>query len=139
VDHAIKREKGIKIEEEEEEKPRFRWWSEPKKVVTEVHRTYTSKGGIKIEVCTGDITKEEVDAIVNAANNGLMLGGGVAGAIERAGGDKIQEECDVWTDLYGRVSDGQCGLSSGGNMSCKFVIHAVGPVWSDGHKNEVRK
>jgi O-acetyl-ADP-ribose deacetylase len=76
---------------------------------------------------------------VNAANNGLMLGGGVAGAIERAGGDKIQEECDVWTDLYGRVSDGQCGLSSGGNMSCKYVIHAVGPVWSDGHKNEVRR
>jgi len=89
-----------------------------------------------LEVCSGDITKEKVDAIVNAANNSLMLGGGVAGAIERAGGSKIQEECDVWTDLYGRVPDGQCGLSSGGDMVCKYVIHAVGPVWYDGSRNE---
>lgn len=50
-----------------------------------------------------------------------MLGGGVAGAIERAGGQTIQQECDVWTELYGKVPDGQCGLSHGGNMSCKYV------------------
>jgi len=94
------------------------------------------KTGFKLEVCSGDITKEKVDAIVNAANNSLMLGGGVAGAIERAGGSKIQEECDIWTDLYGRVQDGQCGLTTGGNMECKYVIHAVGPVWYDGNRNE---
>jgi len=112
-----------------------RSWSEPK---TEVKREYTSLSGIKLQICSGDITKEPSEAIVNAANNNLMLGGGVAGAIERAGGETIQQECDVWTELYGNVPDGQCGLSHGGNMSCKYVIHAVGPVWYDGNRNEDR-
>lgn len=87
-------------------------------------REYFSKHGHKLEICSGDITEEQVDAIVNAANNNLMLGGGVAGAIARAGGDRIQQECDLWTDKYGEVPNGQCGLSSGGDMKCKYVIHA---------------
>lgn len=136
IDSAIKREKG---EEKQETRQSSGGWQsswqreEPK---TDTKREFTTKSGLKLEVCSGDITKEKVDAIVNAANNSLMLGGGVAGAIERAGGSIIQEECDVWTDLYGRVQDGQCGLTTGGNMECKYVIHAVGPVWYDGNRNE---
>jgi len=106
---------------------------EPK---TETKREFTSKIGLKLEICSGDITKEKVEAIVNAANNMLMLGGGVAGAIEREGGDIVQEECNIWTDLFGRVPDGQCGLSTGGKMTCKYVIHSVGPVWYDGRRGE---
>jgi O-acetyl-ADP-ribose deacetylase (regulator of RNase III) len=135
IDHAIKREKGEEIKTEQPTRSYQSSWhrEEPK---TDTKRTLLTKTGVTLQVCSGDITKENVDAIVNAANNSLMLGGGVAGAIDRAGGSLVQEECDVWTELYGRVSDGQCGLSTGGNMPCKWVIHAVGPVWHDGHRNE---
>jgi putative ATPase len=113
-----------------------RFYRSPSPLKTATKCIYTSKTGITLEVCSGDITKEEVDAICNAANSNLMLGGGVAGAIERAGGDAIQEECDIWTDTYGRVKDGECGLSTGGKMKCKYVIHTVGPTWSTGHRGE---
>jgi len=103
---------------------------------TEAKCEYVANSGQRLEICMGDLTNEKVDAIVNAANNHLMLGGGVAGAIERAGGPIIQKECDLWTEKYGQVENGQCAFTSGGNMHCKYVIHAVGPIWHDGHRNE---
>ncbi len=71
-----------------------------------------------------------------AANGQLQLGGGVAGAIRRAGGPTIQEECDLWLDERGEVETGGVAWTSGGNMPCKTVIHAVGPVYSERRHDE---
>lgn len=89
-----------------------------------------------IQTRLGDLTQEEVDAIVNAANSQLAHGGGVAGAIVRAGGYIIQEESNRWVGEHGPVPTGQVAVTGAGNLSCKTVIHAVGPVWQGGRKNE---
>lgn len=75
----------------------------------------------RIEIIQGDITEAEVDAIVNAANNDLQLGGGVAGAIRRKGGPAIQQECD----RIGRIPLGEAATTGGGNLKAKYVIHAA--------------
>ena len=75
----------------------------------------------RIEIMQGDITEADVDAIVNAANNDLELGGGVAGAIRRKGGPAIQEECH----RIGRIPLGEAALTGGGNLQAKYVIHAA--------------
>jgi O-acetyl-ADP-ribose deacetylase (regulator of RNase III) len=75
----------------------------------------------RISIAEGDITELAVDAIVNAANNDLQLGAGVAGAIRRKGGPSIQEECD----RIGRIKVGESALTGGGNLKAKFVIHAA--------------
>jgi len=75
----------------------------------------------RIEILQGDLTEMDTDAIVNAANNDLQLGGGVAGAIRRKGGPKIQEECDE----IGPVPVGGAAITSGGNLKARFVIHAA--------------
>ncbi len=75
----------------------------------------------KIELLQGDITEAEVDAIVNAANNDLVLGGGVAGAIRRKGGEQIQRECYE----IGSIPVGGAAITSGGNLKARFVIHAA--------------
>lgn len=90
----------------------------------------------RMEVVKGDITKLSVDAIVNAANSSLMGGGGVDGAIHRAGGKKILEECKVIIKRQGECRTGQAVLTSGGNLPSKYVIHTVGPVWHGGKNNE---
>ena len=89
----------------------------------------------KFQIVEGDITKEDVDAIVNAANSRLAHGGGVAWAISRAGGDAIQRESNAWVREHGEVSHAEPAYTSGGKMPCKYVIHAVGPVWGDGEED----
>ncbi|MEM2341127.1 MAG: macro domain-containing protein [Candidatus Bathyarchaeia archaeon] len=93
--------------------------------------------GIVIELIKGDITDLQVDCIVNAANSMLKMGGGVAGAIRRKGGQKIQDECDEIISRSGPVPVGGAVITSGGNLKAKYVIHAVGPVYGEG--DEERK
>ena len=90
----------------------------------------------RIKLIFDDITKLEVDAIVNAANSSLMGGGGVDGAIHRAGGPTILAECREIVARQGRCEAGQAVITSGGNLLAKFVIHTVGPVWQGGNNNE---
>lgn len=86
----------------------------------------------RIQLVQGDLTAETTDAIVNAANAHLMHGGGVAGAIVRAGGQVIQEESDAWIREHGPVLHERPAWTSGGRLKAKYVIHAVGPVWGEG-------
>ena len=83
-----------------------------------------------------DITREACDAIVNAANSSLMGGGGVDGAIHRAGGPAILHACKAIVDRQGRLPAGRAVATTGGRLPAKYVIHTVGPVWSDGRHNE---
>ena len=88
-----------------------------------------------LELVKGDITDLSVDCIVNAANNRLKLGGGVAGAIRRKGGPKIQEECDKIVSERGPIPTGGAAITSGGDLKAKYVIHAVGPVFGEGDED----
>jgi O-acetyl-ADP-ribose deacetylase len=93
----------------------------------------------EIKVVKGDITRMSVDAIVNAANSSLMGGGGVDGAIHRAGGPAILEDCRKIVAKQGGCATGQAVITTGGRLPAKFVIHTVGPVWNGGNKDEVQK
>ena len=88
-----------------------------------------------LELIEGDITDLGTDAIVNAANSWLVLGGGVAGAIRRKGGPAIQEECFK----IGRTPVGGAAITTGGKLKAKYVIHAVGPQWGEGDEDEKLK
>jgi len=92
--------------------------------------------GQVIRIVRGDITAEQVDAIVNAANSYLKHGGGVAAAIVRKGGESIQRESDEWVKQYGPVPTGKVAVTGAGNLPAKIVIHAVGPVWSEHNPEE---
>jgi O-acetyl-ADP-ribose deacetylase (regulator of RNase III) len=88
-----------------------------------------------LQIVQGDITIEEVDAIVNAANEHLQHGGGVAWAISNKGGLAIQKESDDWIRKHGPVSHARPAWTSGGLLPAKYVIHVVGPVWGDGDED----
>jgi len=92
----------------------------------------------RISLVLGDITQLEVDAIVNAANSSLVGGGGVDGAIHRAGGSAILDECREIVVRQGRCETGEAVITSGGRLPAKYVIHTVGPVWHGGLKNETK-
>ncbi len=90
----------------------------------------------KLHIIQGDITKQDTDAIVNAANSSLMGGGGVDGAIHRAGGPAILEECKQIVARQGRLPTGKTVMTAGGNLKARYVIHTVGPIWRGGDKGE---
>ncbi|MGE5678843.1 MAG: O-acetyl-ADP-ribose deacetylase [Pseudomonadota bacterium] len=90
----------------------------------------------RISLIKGDITTLEVDAIVNAANSSLLGGGGVDGAIHKAGGKKILEECIEIRNRQGGCDTGEAVITSGGLLKARYVIHTVGPVWSGGRYDE---
>lgn len=91
---------------------------------------------MNLDVIKGDITKIKADAIVNAANSSLMGGGGVDGAIHRAGGPAILEACKKIVAGQGGCNTGDAVITTGGKLPAKSVIHTVGPVWHGGHQNE---
>ena len=86
-------------------------------------------GQSTLELIEGDITELDIDAIVNAANEYLAHGGGVAGVISRKGGPTIQRESDAWVRAHGPVPTGSAAITSGGRLKARHVIHAVGPVY----------
>jgi O-acetyl-ADP-ribose deacetylase (regulator of RNase III) len=102
----------------------------------EIKRTYVSTTNRRLEIGQGDITSEKVDAIVNAANSQLIHGGGVARAIAERGGGVINEESRKWVDTHGPATHEAPAYTSGGELPCKFVIHAVGPVWGEGDEEK---
>lgn len=89
----------------------------------------------KFQFVRGDITEEEVDVIVNAANSSLQHGGGLAGIISRKGGMVIQKESNQWVRDHGLVPHGKPAYTSGGNLPYRYIIHAVGPVWGSGDED----
>lgn len=90
----------------------------------------------RIELIKGDITKLKVDAIVNAANSSLLGGGGVDGAIHRAGGKVILDECIEIRNKQGGCKTGEAVITTAGKLPAKYVIHTVGPVWKSGNNDE---
>lgn len=94
---------------------------------------------MKIKIIKGDITQVEIEAIVNAANTSLLGGGGVDGAIHKAGGKAILEECIAIRNRQGGCNVGEAVITTAGNMKANKVIHTVGPRWNGGNSNEAEK
>jgi O-acetyl-ADP-ribose deacetylase (regulator of RNase III) len=93
-------------------------------------------GSGRIQIVQGDITQESIDAIVNAANQSLLGGGGVDGAIHRAGGPAILAECRAIRERQGGCPAGEAVITTGGQLAARYVIHTVGPLWRGGDRGE---
>jgi O-acetyl-ADP-ribose deacetylase (regulator of RNase III) len=96
---------------------------------------YQVGGVCTVRILQGNLVEEKVDAIVNAANEHLSHGGGVAGAIVRAGGQSIQDESNAHVRQHGPVATGSAALTGAGSLPCRVVIHAVGPIWGSGDEH----
>lgn len=103
--------------------------------MSQFKRQRALSSNLTLQLQQGDITKQQVDAIVNAANRQLQHGGGVAAAIARAGGPQIQEESDAWIEERGPVEHANPAFTTGGDLPCQHVIHAVGPRWGSGEED----
>lgn len=95
-------------------------------------------GKARLSLVRGDITRQETEAIVNAANSSLLGGGGVDGAIHRAGGPQILAECEAIRAAQGGCATGKAVITGGGNLRARYVIHTVGPIWRGGEEDEDR-
>jgi O-acetyl-ADP-ribose deacetylase (regulator of RNase III) len=102
---------------------------------SEIKREKNFPSGLTLAICMGDITRIKCDVIVNAANEHLAHGGGVAAAIERRGGQIIQLESRDWVAAHGPISHDKPAFTSGGDLPCKFIIHAIGPRWGEGEED----
>lgn len=91
-----------------------------------------SFGGTRVEAVVGDLTRLEVDAVVNAANAGLQHGGGVAGALASAAGPALQRESDEWVDQHGPLEVGEAAVTGAGDLPANWVVHVAGPVYGQG-------
>ena len=96
---------------------------------------HTFPSGQRLEIVQGDLTEEKVDAIVNAANEHLQHGGGVAGVIARKAGPEIQSESDAWVREHGPVRHEEPAYTGAGRLPSRYVIHAVGPIWGAGNED----
>lgn len=103
--------------------------------MNQVINEHILESGQRLQIVQGDITKEVVEAIVNAANAHLKHGGGVAAAIASRGGPEVQAESDSWVLQHGPIKPESPAYTSGGNLSCRYVIHTVGPVWGEGDED----
>jgi O-acetyl-ADP-ribose deacetylase (regulator of RNase III) len=112
------------------------WHSEAMMVFTAAFMEWQSETGKRLRLMAGDITRIAVDAIVNAANSALAGGGGVDGAIHRAGGPSIMRELDAIRARIGTCPTGNAVVTGAGALPAKYVIHTVGPVYRDGQKGE---
>jgi O-acetyl-ADP-ribose deacetylase (regulator of RNase III) len=99
-------------------------------------RTSRTIGGATLRVVQGDITALPVDAVVNAANDRLAHGGGVAAALARAGGPAVQRESDAWIAEHGRVAPGTAAVTTAGDLPADVIVHVVGPRYREGQDNE---
>jgi O-acetyl-ADP-ribose deacetylase (regulator of RNase III) len=97
--------------------------------MNQTYMDYIFSSGQKLQIAQGDITDETVDAVVNAANAHLLHGAGVAGAIVRRGGPIVQAESNQWVREHGPVTHAEPAYTHAGNLPCRYIIHAVGPVW----------
>ena len=102
-------------------------------MTTIVERTFP--GGAILALVQGDLTTSDLDAIVNAANAQLQHGGGLAAAIARRGGPAIQQESDAWVRQNGLARHDRPAVTGAGRLPCRYVIHAVGPVWGEGDED----
>jgi O-acetyl-ADP-ribose deacetylase (regulator of RNase III) len=100
--------------------------------MNQVWREQALSESVRLKLVHGDLTQEAVDAIVNAANEWLKHGGGVAGAIVARGGEQIQRESDEWVRLHGPIHHERPAWTSGGRLPARYVIHVVGPRWGEG-------